>query len=176
MRPVFVLSARALALSMVSVAWAGDAQPGTLCLQDERAIFSCLLKNTAKLVSLCGSRDLAEGSGYLQYRFGRKGKVELEFPSERRGSPKAFRHSLYTRYQVDRFSVSFSVANYTYAVFDNYDGEMEPPTHEAGVAVAHSDENPRELLCRGTGSGNLRELQSIIPCDKHDMSNAGGCS
>ena len=170
-----MLSGGGLVLSMMSVAWAANAQPGTLCLQNERTIFSCPLKNTAKLVSLCGSRDLAEGSGYLQYRFGRRGKVELEFPNERRGSPKAFRHTLYTRYQVNRFSVSFSVGNYTYTVFDNHDGEMEPPTHEVGVAIERSGDRRRELLCRGSGSGNLRELQSIVPCDKDDALNMGGC-
>src|ERR1044071_2779627 len=62
--------------------------PNSLCARTEQIIFSCLTKRSgssspttpAKIVSLCASRDLDKERGYLQYRYGLPGKVELEFP------------------------------------------------------------------------------------------------
>src|SRR5712691_7480717 len=76
-------------------------QANSLCAKDEHIIFSCAVKRTAKLpakiVSLCASRDLDKERGYLQYRFGLPGKVELEFPKGRQGTQQQFRYSHYLR-------------------------------------------------------------------------------
>ncbi|MBK6973025.1 MAG: hypothetical protein IPH26_08770 [Sterolibacteriaceae bacterium] len=175
MRAAVVSLYCAFALTGASVGWAANSLPPSLCLRDERTVFSCPLENDSRVVSLCGSRDLGEGAGYLQYRFGRSGNVELEFPRQRPDSWKAFRYSRYSRFQVDRFSVSFSIRDHTYTLFDNYEGEMEPATHEAGITITRSGKTVGEWLCRCPGSGNLRALQSIVPCDKDDVLNMGGC-
>lgn len=175
MKPALLSCCCALALTAANIGCAESSQPGTLCRDNERTVFSCPLDSSAKLVSLCGSRDLAKGSGSLQYRFGRSGEVELEFPKDRHDSREAFRHSHYARYQVDRFAVSFSSKDHRYTVFDDRDGETAPPTHKAGVAVTPPGQKPRELLCRGTATGNLRELESIVPCDKADALNMDAC-
>src|SRR5438128_10829064 len=60
-------------------------QSNSLCAKDERIIFSCITKRAAKIVSLCASKDLTNDRGYLQYRFGLPGKIELEFPKSRQG-------------------------------------------------------------------------------------------
>ena len=78
-------------------------------------------------------------------------------------------------FRFNRFSVSFSIRDHTYTLFDNYEGEMEPATHEAGITITRSGKTVGEWLCRCPGSGNLRALQSIVPCDKDDVLNMGGC-
>src|SRR5690349_4637553 len=98
----------------------------SLCAKDEKVIFSCSLKRSMKTVSLCSSSKLTRESGYLQYRFGRPGKVELEFPNNRAGSLKAFKYSHYFRAKVDYTEISFIRNGFTYAVFDDYNGEEKP--------------------------------------------------
>ncbi len=154
---------------------AGGVRPGTLCQTDERVIFSCLVKSGNRLVSLCGSKVLTDKSGYLQYRFGRGGRIELEFPGERQGSQQMFRYAHYFRPQVDRFSVSFTIKDHTYTVFKNYEGDIEPKGQDAGIHIALPGEKSREIPCVGLGKGNLHEIKSVVPCDQDDALNMGEC-
>src|ERR1044072_10023016 len=62
-----------------------NTQTGTLCEKGERVIFSCPVKRPAKIVSLCASKNLTSETGYLQYRFGLPGKIELQFSTNRTG-------------------------------------------------------------------------------------------
>src|ERR1041385_3044873 len=71
--------------------------PTSLCAKDEKVIFSCPLMRSAKMVSLCSSPKLTKDAGYLQYRFGLPGKIELEFPDHRADSLKVFKYSHYFR-------------------------------------------------------------------------------
>ena len=64
---------------------AAKPQARTLCAADERIIFSCTLRQPVKIVSVCAAKDLTNEKGYLQYRFGLPGKVELEFPKKLQG-------------------------------------------------------------------------------------------
>jgi hypothetical protein len=65
-------------------------KPDSLCDASERVLFSALVKGSNKLVSICSSRKIDKQEGYLQYRFGRPGQVELEFPSSRQDTQKSF--------------------------------------------------------------------------------------
>jgi len=105
-------------------------QVNSLCAQDEHIIFSCAVKHAAKLpakvVSLCASKDLSKERGYLQYRFGLPGKVELEFPKSRQGTQQQFHYTHYFRAQVDLTEISFNIDGYEYQIFDDYNGEEKP--------------------------------------------------
>src|SRR5262249_11408484 len=79
---------------------ADELQPNSLCATSEKIIFSCPVKRPAKIVSLCASKDLTSDRGYLQYRFGLPGKVELEFPKDRTATQQKFQYSHYFRAQV----------------------------------------------------------------------------
>lgn len=59
----------------------------TLCKQQEQVIFSCSLGKRS--VSVCASKDFSASSGYLQYRFGQKNKIELNLPALPRSAPAA---------------------------------------------------------------------------------------
>jgi hypothetical protein len=83
-----------------------------------------------KLLSVCGSKELNQTVGYLQYRFGRStNNLELEFPQEKTHPSQWFRfaspfqgaksslnelqfqHSNY-RYTVSAFTSAFSDAEF----------------------------------------------------------------
>ena len=101
----------------------GALQPNTLCAKDERIIFSCPVKRPAKIVSVCASKDLTSDRGYLQYRFGLPGKIELEYPKDRRGTQQKFQYTHYFRAQFDLTEIGFTIDGYEYSVFDDYNGE-----------------------------------------------------
>lgn len=118
-------------------------QPNSLCASTEHIIFSCLtkragataVKSPSKIVSLCASRDLTKEQGYLQYRYGLPGKVELEFPTSRSGTQQLFQYTHYMRYQVDLTEINFEIDGYQYQIFDDYNGEEKPRISAEGVVV-----------------------------------------
>jgi hypothetical protein len=56
-------------------AWAQE----THCQAQEQIIFSCSFGK--KIVSVCASSDFSVSNGYMQYRFGPRGALELVFPA-----------------------------------------------------------------------------------------------
>ena len=161
----------------LNFSYADNPAQGTLCQQDETVLFTCRLKDGKKIVSLCGSTTLTAVDGYLQYRFGEAGKVELEFPRQRQETQKLFRYSHYFRYQVERTAVSFDNNGYRYTIFDNYEGDTQPKVQQQGVEVAPpgAEQQAVTLLCRGAAGGHLSSLSAIVPCDKDDPLNMGEC-
>jgi hypothetical protein len=175
------MSSLLLLFSIVLLHWhsgliAAEAQK-THCRQEEDILFSCPVKDGTTIVSLCGSKHLTAQEGYLQYRYGRRGHIELEFPAQRQDTQTMFRYAHYSRYQVNRVVVSFQRGGYTYALFDNDEGDILPKTHQQGVQVTPSKAARKEvtLMCRETALGNLHSLSAILPCDKDDPLNMGEC-
>jgi len=136
----------------------------SLCARDERIIFSCPVRKPAKIVSLCASKDLTSDRGYLQYRFGMPGKVELEFPKDRTGTQQRFQYTHYFRAQVDLTSISFTNNGYEYAITDDYNGEEKPAQSVQGVSVT-APGKPKEvsLTCRVKPKADYSDLQSVLP-------------
>jgi hypothetical protein len=142
----------------------GVPQPNTLCAKDERVIFSCPVKRPAKIVSVCASKDLAGDRGYLQYRFGLPGKIELEYPKDRQGTQAKFQYSHYFRAQFDMTSINFTIDGYEYSVFDDYNGEEKPKITSQGVSVT-APGKPKEVsfVCRAKPKADYTDLQSVLP-------------
>ncbi|HXI25523.1 MAG TPA: hypothetical protein VNG71_16780 [Pyrinomonadaceae bacterium] len=139
-------------------------QPGTLCAAGERIIFSCPIKRPAKIVSLCASKDLTSERGYVQYRFGLPGKVELEYPKERTGTQEKFRYTHYFRAQFDLTEISFTNGGYEYQITDDYNGEEKPAQSIQGVSVT-APGKPKEvsLFCRTKPKADYMDLQAVLP-------------
>src|SRR3982074_2248895 len=139
-------------------------QPNTLCAKDERVIFSCPVKRPAKIVSLCASKDLTSERGYLQYRFGLPGKIELEFPQDRNGTQQKFQYMHYFRAQVDETEISFQINGYEYQIFDTYNGEERPRISTQGVNVT-APGKPKEVSfpCRTKPKADYSDLQAVLP-------------
>ena len=167
----------AVVLCLHSAVGAAQVLPGTLCQDDEQVVFSCPVKDGTKIVSLCAAKHLTAQDGYLQYRFGRAGSVELEFPALRQDTQRLFRYAHYFRYQVERMAVSFDNQGYTYTLFDAYEGDTKTRTHQQGVEITPPGAQPTAitLLCRGPALGILHSLRAIVPCDKADALNMGEC-
>src|SRR6266852_7953826 len=119
-------------------------QPNTLCARDERIIFSCPVKKPAKIVSVCASKDLTSERGYLQYRFGLPGKIELEFPKDRTGTQEKFHYTHYFRARFDLTEINFTIDGYEYQDFDDYNGEEKPAISSQGVGVT-APGKPKEV-------------------------------
>lgn len=139
-------------------------QANSLCARDERIIFSCPVKKPAKIVSLCASKNLTADQGYLQYRFGLPGKVELEFPKERTGTQQKFQYTHYFRAQVDLTEISFSNNGYEYQITDDYNGEEKPAQSIQGIMVT-APGKPKEvsLACRTKPKADYTDLQAVLP-------------
>jgi hypothetical protein len=150
--------------SRASVTFGQALQPNSLCARDERIIFSCPVKKPAKIVSLCASKNLSADQGYLQYRFGLPGKVELEFPKERTGTQQKFQYTHYFRAQVDLTEISFSNNGYEYQITDDYNGEEKPVQSIQGIMVT-APGKPKEvsLACRTKPKADYTDLQAVLP-------------
>jgi hypothetical protein len=139
----------------------------SLCFSDEQVIFTCTVKDNTKVVSLCASKKFSRLDGFLMYRFGRIGKVELEFPSSKKNSLDKFRYAHYLRAQVDRIEVTFTNAEFHYTVFYYYEGEsdIDNPEITQGLRVWKESGYEKSFECGNDYVGKLTQLENIIPCD-----------
>ncbi|MBM4262548.1 MAG: hypothetical protein FJ145_14105 [Deltaproteobacteria bacterium] len=131
------------------------------------------MAKATKLVSLCGSQSLNNRRGYLQYRFGKPGAVELQFPRERANTQIAFRYAHYFRAQVDRTEVTFDNNGYRYVIFAYSEGDVTPPIREAGVRVRQLG-NPakqQDIACTAAPHSKLGVLAHVIPRDADNSLN-----
>lgn len=140
-----------------------------LCAGNEKLYFGAVTTG-GKMVCLCGSPALTAERGYLQYRFGRPGRVELEYPAERAGSQRLFYYAHYARHQYEWASVRFKNKEYNYRIYYSYDGETGRPTTEYGLNVylGEGDKGTSFLLRRNTVVGTLQSLEAVLPCDQEN--------
>ena len=161
---LLIVGALATTPKSAAVTQPGALQSNSLCARDERIIFSCPVRKPAKIVSLCASKDLTADKGYLQYRFGLPGNVELEFPKERTGTQQQFKYSHYFRARVDMTEISFTNNGYEYQITDDYNGEEKTAQSTQGVSVT-APGKPKEisLSCRTKAKADYTDLQAVLP-------------
>lgn len=170
--------AASLGLSFLPAASAAPtttpAQPQNrmLCTGNEQLIFGAVTTG-GKMVCLCSSPNLTAQRGYLQYRFGRPGRVELEYPAERTGSQQRFYYAHYARYQREWASLRFKNNEYNYRLYYSFDREAGRPTTEYGLNVylGEGDKGTNFMLRRNTVVGQLQALEGIVSCDREDTLN-----
>ena len=138
-------------------------QAGSLCEKDEKIVFSCPIRRPAKIVSLCSSKELTKERGYLQYRFGLPGKIELEFPKRREQTQTTFKYSHYFRAQFDLTEISFSQDGHRYAIFDDYNGEQKPARHDQGIKITPPNGKEMTLTCRSKAKAQYDDLAEVFP-------------
>ena len=153
-----------LALVLPTPQAAPESSAG-LCIAPEKSFFSCQT-STRKWINLCGAKSSA-----MQYRFGKPGKIEFQYPPNAAEGLLSLRLSHYARFQVDRFEVSFNNLGSDYAVFDY----TEKRQHLAGVRVTTPDGKEREIACVKPISSELGKLQGVLPCDTDNALNGGKC-
>jgi hypothetical protein len=148
---------------MLSAVPGAQMQGGSLCEPAEKIVFSCTVGKAAKIVSLCSSKELTKDRGYLQYRFGLPGKIELEFPKQREQTQAAFKYSHYFRAQFDQTEISFTSDNYEYAIFDDYNGEQKPAQHDQGIRIKSPNGKETTLTCRSRAKAQYGDLAEVFP-------------
>lgn len=150
----------------------GSAEPGpgvSLCTPEETVVFSCkTVGKKGKLLSLCSSKALDEKTGYIQYRFGQPGKIELEFPRDKRHTQSAFRYSRYTRPLVTYLELRFFQGGYRYSIHEDYNAEETPHSKEVFIEVSRSADDgstteSTTLRCGQPVTGSLMPLESVVP-------------
>ena len=110
------------------------------CIGDETVVFTCNI--SGKIASICAS-ELNSSQQYVQYRFGKRNKIELELPQKSGYKPvmvaymNAMVASGYANY------VRFTKNSYHYYIFNSsVRGENDPGTgvstriEPSGIAVA----------------------------------------
>lgn len=152
-----------LLLTVATYPQAAQRTGQSLCAADEKVVFSCTVKRPAKFVSLCASADLTKDRGYLQYRFGVPGKIDLEFPSTRAATQHQFQYSHYFRAQVDLTEINFVSNGYQYQIFDTYNGEEKPKVSEQGVSVT-APGKPKDvaLKCTAKAKADFSILENVL--------------
>lgn len=157
-----ILLLTALLCMVVGVAPGAPQPAASLCEKSEVVIFSCTIKKPAKIVSLCSSVNVTKEQGYVVYRFGLPGKIELEFPKTLSGTQALFKYSHYFRAQVDETEISFNSEGYKYAIFDDYYGDQNPAIHQQGVRVNAPDDKETTLICSGRAKANYSNLGDVL--------------
>jgi len=141
---------------------ATDAAP-SLCADGEQVLLSWQVIKNAKLVSLCASRDFGKDTGYIQYRFGRPGAIELEFPNARTATQSQFTYSHYFRARVDRTEISFKTDR-KYTLSDDYEGEGGKNLHSYTIVIESPDgESETQIKCRPLRPSELAKLGEALP-------------
>ena len=114
---------------------------------------------------MCFQRPFGE-KGYLQYRYGKKGKVELTFPSKKQNTQKSFRYSYEASpdhiREASSTEVTFENHGFQYKIFVNiFDAAVE----DQGVVVTQLSKKKEvaRLLCGEESTNNLQNLDSVLP-------------
>ncbi len=142
--------ARTLFLTLVAVLTAQQATAASLCTAKETVVFSCATANS-KVISLCASSVLTADSGYLQYRFGQTGKLELVYPATLEHPKKHFQYGTQTYSGGGSALVNFNNGDYAYTVFSG----IGKGWGEEGVVVMKSGKRIAYLKCTGDSDGGL---------------------
>lgn len=118
--------------------------PGpTLCESGENVLWSCSIKG-GKTISVCASRRISATEGYIQYRMGKPGKLELAYPASRVHPRGRFEYRLYIQGNT---SLSFRNGGYEYSLVDDLrSAEDEVLVDKDGKLVSR-------IVCNSGGTG-----------------------
>ena len=114
----------------------------TLCEAGENVAWSCIAG--ARTISVCASRVLTADQGYIQYRAGRRGQIELAYPAERVHPRGLFKYEVYPQGDT---ALSFANGGYDYTVVEDLRSD------EDLVLVAKGGAEASRIVCNGGGAG-----------------------
>jgi hypothetical protein len=141
-------------------------QAGTLCESGEKIVFSCSVGRAAKIASVCSSKELTKDKGYMKYRFGLPGKIELEYPKEQKLAREAFEYAHYFRALVDSTEIRFTLDGHKYSVSDDYNAEEKPVHNVQALIIERPNGTHVTLKCRGRAKAQYGDLPDAFPDHK----------
>src|SRR5690606_23688551 len=153
-----------------------------LCRSDEIVYFSCSTSK-AKNVSMCGS-SFTNSPRDLTYRFGKIGKIELEYSANLDpggATSRGFLKNSYFRNLVGYTEIAFENAGHEYRVFRRFSDEPgtkedpQAPAREYGVEVSlvSTGNEIASIACDNVYVDDLKKLSNLLQCD---TSSALGCA
>jgi hypothetical protein len=92
-----------------------EADETTLCQPHEEVYFSCPV--AGKVLSVCASGNISPDNGYVQYRFGRIGKIEFEYPDKPYPPRKLFSISDISGGNLSFTHLKFDSGKYHYVLY-----------------------------------------------------------
>lgn len=131
--------------------------PRSLCAGNEIAAFTCHLKGSRKIASLCISPDLDQDAGYMYYIFGTPQKTELLYPSGPKQHPKVFfnfNQTVLVTLASSGLYASFAHDGYRYYLYKSSWIRGGYPD-KSGVFVGRDGSRfaERDLRCKGKKDG-----------------------
>jgi hypothetical protein len=158
-------------IGLVLCAASGQASAAdSLCAPNEEVFFNCRIKDSPKVLSVCGlageeaRRGATLPGDYLQYRFGSHDKPELVFPKTREGSLDKFwvvhEYVRSASYESHQLSFQSGGSDYrVYAVSQMADaGPNAPPDEYGGVIVGTSSGRDINIPCASIPENKLGSL------------------
>jgi len=140
-------------LGFFSIAPLTQAAESTLCASDENIIFSCELKNK-KIVSVCSSNSHKQG--HMDYRFGKKSKVELSYSANTQLPTQKFHRGEIVYANNSEDVLWFKKGHYRYTVYS--------PTRGApGLSIALNGDVITRLECNNSGGGTTDSPKTSSP-------------
>jgi hypothetical protein len=134
----------------------------TMCYSHEEIYFSCPVGG--KIISVCASGNISPKNGYVQYRFGRPGKPELEFPAD--SNPPGHRFSISDFYggNINSVHLKFRSGGYDYVVYQSA---------TSGVYITKNGRTVRNISCDGGQYRQIsprakRGIRTVAPVDNID--------
>ena len=143
----------------------------SLCEPTEKTIFSCGFENN-RMVSICGSNDAAKNTGYVEYRYGKLGAIELSLPSKNKPPNKAFKgtfqdfwRSSGTWQAGNQKVVTFTNGKYSYTVERNAIYSRVDPDYAYETAKLYIRKNGKSIAEKSciseTVVDNFPELDTL---------------
>ncbi|MBI5941245.1 MAG: hypothetical protein HY859_12530 [Caulobacterales bacterium] len=94
------------------------------------------------MISVCASRTISTSEGYMQYRIGKPGALEMRYPETLTHPRGRFRYGL--EHQGNQW-LEFDQGGYNYVIYE----ELRSP--EDGVLVSKGDAEVARITCNGGG-------------------------
>jgi hypothetical protein len=143
----------------------------SLCEPMEKTIFSCGFENN-RLVSICASTNVAKEDGYVEYRYGKLGAIELSLPNKKTPPNKALKGTFQDFFRSsgnwqagNHKAVTFTNGNYSYTVEKNMIFSRSAPDYSdetAKLYVRKNGESIAEKYCvTETVVDNFPELNTL---------------
>jgi hypothetical protein len=136
----------------------------TLCDSSEEIVLSCQIKKSDKILSICRSKPLTATTGYLQYRYGRRGAIEMTYPVSKTETQGAFRLQTNTHAEVFDTWFTFKSGKFVYSIYsiEDHGTKDKRPVFRHGVNVT-SGKIASSKECQEPVQGGLEGLESVVP-------------
>lgn len=116
-------------------------------------------------MAICASGNPGAADARAQYRFGRPGRVELNYPPDAATGPQALLTSHYGRAGVDRLTVHFETPAADYVVSD-WTETGEPSIKGVDVTPKQTGAKGVHSACTGPVTKDAPQIAAHLRCDR----------